>query len=373
MFKKLFIPMCFALAVGAVYMPASVKAQGTVKMQSSVSNISKDKLIIKNGPNIMCNKIDFQTISYDNAPKALTNGIDSCKSSEGFLYYLDSSTNYLYVAVMRGQKPTGGYDIKVDAVEDVEGRGNIIVKETDPDKGAIVPQVVTYPYTIIKVKLPDFSISVKNSSGKVYDYLGAGESNIIGASWVIGNLENIYTDKDYIFIKVKYENGDTELFYVKNNDEGKNQIKNLKVNSTVSVRYALGTPEKYNGEAAFPLIDVKMPVDKSIFTDKGWEDLNSKDCLNILRDKQWTIKFKDQLNDENVNSSNIYVVDSSGNVIPTALSLQDDKKSVKVTPYKPYKLGQKYYLFIVSKLNNNTSSLKGYRMGFQISDSIHMN
>lgn len=366
MFKKLLIPMCFALTVGAVYMPASVKAQEVGQVQkTTTANINKPEPIIYN-------KIDFETVSYDNAPKALTNGIDSRKYSEGFLYYLDSSTNYLYVAVMRGQKPTGGYDIKVDAVEDVEGRANIIVKETDPGKGAILPQIVTYPYTIIKVKLPDFSISVKNSSGKVYDYLGEWKSNIIGASWAIGNLENIYTDKDYIFIKVKYENGDTELFYVKNDDEGKNQIKSLKIGSIVSIRYALGTPEKYNGEGAFPLIEVKKPVDKGIFTDKGWEDLNSKDYLDILRDKQWTIKFKNQLNEQNLNSSNIYVVDNSGNVIPTALSLQDDKKSVKVIPYKPYKLGQKYYLFISNKLDNDTSSLKGYRMGFQISDSIRI-
>ena len=367
MFKKLFIPMCFLLTVGAVYMPASVKAQGVGQVQkTTTANINKPEPIIYN-------KIDFETVSYDNAPKALTNGIDSRKYSEGFLYYLDSSTNYLYAAVMRGQKPTGGYDIKVDTVEDVEGRANIIVKETDPDKGAILPQIVTYPYTIIKTKLPDFGISVKNSSGKVYDYLGKGESNIEGVSWVIGNLENIYTEKEYIFLKIKCEDGDSEIFYVKNDDEGKNKIKNLKIGSIVSIKYALGTPEKCNGECAFPLSEVKPTVDNSLFTDKEWEDLNSKDYLDLLRDKQWTIKFKNQLNEQNVNSSNIYVVDSSGNVIPTVISLQDDKKSVKVIPYKPYKLGQKYYLFISSKLNNNTSSLKGYRMSFQICDSTRMN
>lgn len=367
MFKKLLIPMCIALAAGIIYcLPVSAKAQDLDKTAKTVSNINKP------APQ-MYKEVKFETVSYDKAPQALATAVDSCKLGEGFLYYKDNSTGYLYVAVMRGQKPTGGYGIKVNAVKDAQGRTNVLVEETDPHKDAILPQVVTYPYTIIKAKLSDFSLNVKNSSGKVYDYLGQGENKIVGCSWVIGSLENIYMEKDYIFLKVRYADGEYELFYVKNNDEWQNKIKNLKVNTTVSIKFALGTPQKYNEMAAFPLTEIESPIDKSSFTDDKWKDLNSEYWLDILRDKEWTICYNQQIDQSNVNSLNIYIADSSGNIIPTAVSLQDDKKSIKVTTYKPYKLGQRYYLFISNKVNdNNKDSLNGYRMSFQISDSIYI-
>ena len=367
MLKKLLIPMCIALVAGTIYcLPTFAKAEDLDKVQDTVSNINKP------APE-MYNEVNFETVSYDKALQALTTAVDSCKLSEGFLYYKDNSTGYLYIAVMRGQKPTGGYGIKVSTVKDAQGRTNVLAEEADPHKDAILPQVVTYPYTIIKIKLSDFSLSVKNSSGKVYDYLGQGESKIVGCSWVIGNLENIYTEKDYIFLKVRYVDGEYEFFYVKNNDEWQNKIRNLKVNTTVSIKFALGTPKKYNEMSAFPLSEIESPIDKSSFTDEKWGDLNSEYGLDILRDKEWTIRYNQQIDQSNVNSSNVYATDSSGNIIPTAVSLQDDKKSIKVIPYKPYKLGEKYYLFISSKVNgNNKDSLNGYRMSFQISDSIYI-
>ena len=63
------------------------------QVQTKVANINKFE-------SITYNKIDFEVIDYDKAPKTLTNGIDDCKSSEVFLYYLDSNTDYLYVATM---------------------------------------------------------------------------------------------------------------------------------------------------------------------------------------------------------------------------------------------------------------------------------
>lgn len=121
---------------------------------------------------------------------------------------------------------------------------------------------------------------------------------------------------------------------------------------------------------AFPLIEIESPMNKSLFTDDKWEDINSEYRLDILRDKEWTIRYNQQIDQSNVKSSNIYTADSSGNIIPIAVLLQDDKKSIKVTPYK---LGQRYYLFISSKVNGgNKDSLNGYRMSFQISDNIYV-
>lgn len=361
MIKKFLVPVGVTLAIGMMYTPVSVKA--------AVSSSNAPCVLVQ--PNsITYNKIKFDTISYNEAPEALTTEIDTYKSSEGFLYYVDESSNSLYIAVLRGEKPTGGYGININFVEDVEGKENILVQETDPDKNSILPQLVTYPYTIIKTKLSGTSLSVKNSSGKVYNCLDLkdGTPNIVGSSWVLGSLKNIYTKGDFIFLEIEEGYGNSELFYVNNNDEWKNKIKSLKLNSTLTIQYALGTPQKYNDTSAFPLSEVNCPIDKTSLTDKNWENL--KAYSNVPVDKEWTISFNQDIKKENITNSNIYVSDDTGNIIPTVLSLLEDNKSIKVIPYKPYSLGENYYLFINNKLNNTKSSLKGFRMNFQITDSI---
>lgn len=365
MLKKVVTSICITLAVGVMYMPISVRAQALPKATAYAMQQSES---------FVYNKLKFDTISYDNAPKALTKEIDLYKDNKGFLYYIDKNSSDLYVAVMAGEKPTGGYGIKVNSVEDVEGRANILLEETIPDKDAILPQMVTYPYAIIKAQLPAFKISVKNSSGEVYSYLGSNgsDSDIVGASWTSGILKNIYTENNsknnFIFIEIEDTFGKYQLFYASNTDEWKHKINNLKLDSTLSLQYALGTPEKYNEKSAFPLSQINLPVDKNLFTDKNFEELES--YSDVSQDKKWTLTFKQEIKKENVNSSKIYVVDGDGTIIPTALSLSEDKKSVQVIPYKPYKLGKKYYLFVIKNLNGTNSSFKGYRMNFQITDSV---
>jgi hypothetical protein len=361
MIRKKLMPVCIILAVGLICVPTLVKGESSVQ---SVNYTTQQPEV--------CNKMKFDVVSYNSAPEALTKEIDSYKGTEGFLYYLDSSSNNLYVVVMRGEKPTGGYDIKVNSVEDVDGKAKILVEETNTDKNALVNQMVTYPYTIIKTQASSSSISVKNSSGKVYDLLEIKKdtgNTIVGSSFILSKLKNIYTENNFIFLEIQDTNKESQLFYVNNNDEWKNKIKNLKLNSNVSVQYALGTPEKYNEKAAFPLSEINLPIDTNSLKDKNWEDL--KAYSNVLPNKQWTISFKQELKRENVNSSNVYVVDSNGNIIPTALRLLEDNKSITISPYKPYELGQNYYMFITNKINDtNNSSFKGFRMNFQITDSF---
>lgn len=361
MIRKKLIPICIVLAVGAICIPISAKGAGVIQGTNYVSQQPE-----------VYDKVKFEVITYNNAPEALIKSIDTYKDTEGFVYYLDSTSNNLYVAVMAGEKPTGGYGIKVDSVKDADGKANILVEETKPDKNAIVNQMVTYPYTIIKTQLSSPSISVKNSSGKVYDLLGDKKDDgnpIIGSSFVLGQLKNIYTTNDFIFLEIQNENNESEFFYVNNNDEWKNKIKDLKLNSNLSIQYALGTPQKYNEKSAFPLSKINLPVDINSLKDKNWQDL--KNYSNVSANKQWTICFNQQLKEENVNDSNVYVTDSNGNIIPTAVRLLEGKKSISILPYKPYELGQNYYIFITNKINGtDNSSFKGFRMNFQIMDSF---
>jgi len=338
------------LTLGVVFTPVSAKAEA--------SNES-----------IACNRTEFSIVSNDKAPEVLNEEINFYKGSEGFLYYIDNNSGDLYVAVLIGEKPTPSYSVKVNYVDDVEGRACISVDETYPDEYTILPQVVTYPYTIIKAELPAYKICVKNSFGKVYNYLGGNEAvPIIGVSGTIGSLQNIYTDNDYIFLEILDSNRESRLFYVSNSDEWKNKIGNLKLNTAVSVRFALGTPKKYNGIYAFPLSEINTPVDKDSLTNNNWENLSS--YSNVLPDKKWTIPFNQDLKGYTVKSSDIYITDSEGNIIPTVLTLSEDNRSITLLPYKNYRLGDKYWLFITNDLYNKSPSLKGYRMKFQITESV---
>ncbi|MBF4493122.1 protease complex subunit PrcB family protein [Flavobacterium sp. JLP] len=59
--------------------------------------------------------------------------------------------NSNYVILNMGEKNTGGYSIGVEKVEETEKNIIITVKENAPATDAMVMQVITYPYTVVKV------------------------------------------------------------------------------------------------------------------------------------------------------------------------------------------------------------------------------
>ncbi|MFA9188449.1 protease complex subunit PrcB family protein [Flavobacterium sp. FBOR7N2.3] len=56
-----------------------------------------------------------------------------------------------FLILNMGEKPTGGYAITVDNVVETDNQIIIKVKEITPEPGAMLMQVITYPYTIVKV------------------------------------------------------------------------------------------------------------------------------------------------------------------------------------------------------------------------------
>ena len=56
-----------------------------------------------------------------------------------------------YVILNMGQKNTGGYSIDVEKVEETDKNIIITVKENSPAPDGMVMQVITYPYTVVKV------------------------------------------------------------------------------------------------------------------------------------------------------------------------------------------------------------------------------
>ncbi|GIQ60741.1 protease complex subunit PrcB family protein [Flavobacterium collinsii] len=63
----------------------------------------------------------------------------------------DDISNSNYVILNMGEKNTGGYSIGIEKVEETDKNIIITVKENNPAADAMVMQVITYPYTVIKV------------------------------------------------------------------------------------------------------------------------------------------------------------------------------------------------------------------------------
>jgi hypothetical protein len=95
----------------------------------------------------------FKSITTFQAPPQIERMVHRRRLEEGAAVYVVEDG--VYIVVSRGEKPTGGYGIRVANVEEEEdGSGfNVLVEYQDPKPGQLVAQVVTYPFAVVKVDL----------------------------------------------------------------------------------------------------------------------------------------------------------------------------------------------------------------------------
>ncbi|MCB2296929.1 exo-beta-N-acetylmuramidase NamZ domain-containing protein [Clostridium tagluense] len=101
-----------------------------------------------------------------------------------------------------------------------------------------------------------------------------------------------------------------------------------------------------------------MAFTSTTFSTEKYIFLSSKQ--NTDSNKMWTIKFNTTLDKKTITDENIWVSDSKGNKLDTALALAENLKSVKISPLKKsYNLNETYFLNIengVQALNGNKLS-----------------
>ena len=88
----------------------------------------------------------FEILTEPNEIKMLENDpllADKVKNS-------DTNTSN-YVILNMGEKNTSGYTIDVVSVEETDKNIIITVKENNPAKDAMTMQVISYPYTVVKI------------------------------------------------------------------------------------------------------------------------------------------------------------------------------------------------------------------------------
>ena len=269
---KIILSMILTMALSCTSLPVyalSVNGVSTTPIQGIVNN-----------------KINFEVVEDKAAPKELLEMISKGKENKGFIFTIDDATGYIYIAVLSGVRPTGGYSIEVTGIDDNEGKTNVFVKETAPSKDVFVTQVITYPYTIVKARGITPNITVKNTQQQSYNNI----------------------TKDILALNI---------------------------------------------------------------LDKSWKEL--KGFTNVVKEKEWTIKFNRSIENIILNSNTVYIIDSFGNKVEVSLTVSDDNKCVKVKPIEDYKFDQTYYLFISSNIYGEEGvnyNISGYRMRFTTKDGL---
>lgn len=91
------------------------------------------------------------------------------------------------------------------------------------------------------------------------------------------------------------------------------------------------------------LVKVTSPKDE-------YRELPAK--TNVPLDKEWKVTFNMGLNPDDVNNDSIYVVNEKNNKVDIKVSLNSDRKSLTVSPVRPYEQGKTYYLIITNKVTS---------------------
>lgn len=322
---------------------------------------------------ITVNKANFQVLKNEEIPVDLKNKIEINKEKKGYISLMEDKTGYLYVAILYGARPTTGYSIGVNYVEDNEGRTNIFISENKPSPDYMQAQVITYPYTVIRVQGVTPNVTVINQFNEKYDNLSVKEQEppVIGAGTITGKVKN-YEEKDKRkYLTIEDAKGNLHYFYNDRGDKGLDKKLHLLKGDNVIVKYALGTPVNYKGNAYLPFKNIIKLKDKD--KEKNWKDLKS--YSQVPKDKEWSIKFENKILDKNVNTETVYILNSKGNRFPITVSLQEDKKTIKIKPIINYNLGETYYLYISRNVQPNDikENIEGYRMKFTVEEDVVIN
>lgn len=99
--------------------------------------------------------------------------------------------------------------------------------------------------------------------------------------------------------------------------------------------------------------EVKDITVKAVTTSEIYKEWESKQ--NVPINKVWTVKFNYELDETTISNENIFIQHNQQNIEGIKISLNEDKKSVKVeAPVEGYKKGEKYILYIEKGIKSVT-------------------
>lgn len=115
---------------------------------------------------IISNSYKFERISQENAPSKVINLYKQNRENQMIIITDDGA--YTYIIALMGRKPTGGYTIKIQSIEDnEEGKLKVTVKFNVPGKDSIVTQAITYPIDIVRINKTNLPFYGVDTAGKI--------------------------------------------------------------------------------------------------------------------------------------------------------------------------------------------------------------
>lgn len=100
--------------------------------------------------------LSFDQIDIAQAPAGIQQWVEENKNAENYL--AKSYDGFLYILVSRGEKMTSGYSVDIRKISRVMDDNylnyNVEVELTDPAQDVLVNQVISYPYSLVKLEMP---------------------------------------------------------------------------------------------------------------------------------------------------------------------------------------------------------------------------
>ena len=166
---------------------------------------------------ITTNDIEYEIITDDMLDEDTKDLIEQIKHIKGYRV-IKEEDGYYYVFIGMGERPTGGYAIKIKSAEDIEGVTRILIEETVPGKDDMVTEALTYPYLVIKIN-KDLFINVKIEKDEKEKYEKIDEQDCFDAKAysIFGVITGITTEKGYhtFLIEAGIEGFDYDKAYVR--------------------------------------------------------------------------------------------------------------------------------------------------------------
>ncbi|WHH57446.1 Gmad2 immunoglobulin-like domain-containing protein [Petroclostridium sp. X23] len=92
----------------------------------------------------------YADLIVEKAPQEVMDWFDSFGTDRGAYVYQHPDNTY--IKINAGEKPTGGYGIEIKDFIDNEYEKKIVAEVTEPQKGEMVTQAITYPSIILRFK-----------------------------------------------------------------------------------------------------------------------------------------------------------------------------------------------------------------------------
>ena len=100
-------------------------------------------------------QVDFQEETVEQLPEEVKHHFDRLASSPQGGHATIPHGSRIFLIVSAGQRPTGGYQVKITEILRKGETVHIYAEETAPAKGPLVTQAITYPAAVVSISQKD--------------------------------------------------------------------------------------------------------------------------------------------------------------------------------------------------------------------------